>query len=110
MARTSLLLALALMPAAYALGVVKPDCTCAAGEEAVILTGGNIEIIDVPEKLCGEPFNTCVGIFTCDITGWDFNETGGSCAGESTKSGCEGLGGTYLPPVGDECCGTCELK
>ena len=117
MARTSLLVALALSPVAQAIGIITPPlCTCAAKEEIVEPISGLPEIITLPNGQCDDlllpdTVNVpCAGVFTClpDI-GWDFFETGESCDSLSTRSGCEDADGIYLPPVGDACCGSCAF-
>ena len=114
MARTvSLLLALALAPAAHALGIIEPEpkiCPCVAKEEIVSPILGLPEIIKLPDGTCGE-FQTipCTGTFTCNDIGWDFAAQGGSCASLSTPDGCTAAGGEYQPPLAGQCCGSCEL-
>ena len=113
MARTSLLLALALAPAAHALGVIGPEpkiCPCVAKEEIVSPILGLPEIIKLPDGTCGE-FQTipCTGTFTCNDIGWEFAAQGGSCASLSTPDGCAAAGGEYQPPLAGQCCGSCEL-
>ena len=115
MARTSLLLALALAPAAHALGVIEPElCRCAAKEETVEPISGLPETINLPDGQCDDfvPDTVtipCTGIYTCESTGWGFVESGESCASESTKSRCDDIGGVFLPPLANECCGSCAL-
>ncbi len=114
MARTSLLVALALSPVAHALGVIEPTlCPCAAKEEVVEPISGLPETITLPNGQCND-FKTipCTGTFVCDVDGWTYAAAGGSCASESTLSGCEdlpplGLGGDFVPPLAGECCGSC---
>ena len=113
MARTvSLLLALALAPAAHALGVTQPEptaCSCAAKEEVVEPISGLPETITLPSSTeCGD-FKTipCTGTFTCNDIGWDFAAQGGSCASLSTPDGCAAASGEYQPPLAGQCCGTC---
>ena len=114
MARTSLLLALALAPAAHALGVIGPEpkiCPCVAKEEVVEPISGLPETITLPSSTeCGD-FKTipCTGTYTCDVNGWDFAATGESCASLSTPDGCAAASGEYQPPLADQCCGSCEL-
>ena len=114
MARTVLLVALALSPVAQAIGIITPPlCTCAAKEEIVEPISGLPEIITLPNGQCDDlllPDTVtipCTGVFSCQPTGWSFVETGESCASESTKSGCDDIGGDFIPPLAGECCGSC---
>ena len=118
MARTSLLVALALAAApftAHALGVVEPPPCCAAkAEENVCDIAGRCDTFLLPDGQCEpgveitEVSIPCTGTFTCTSLGlWGYIHVGGSCASESTKSGCEEVNGIFIDPVGDECCGKC---
>ena len=113
MARTVLLVALALSPVAQAIGIITPPlCTCAAKEEIVEPISGLPETITLPKGECDVDVSTipCTGVFTCSNSEWEFNPTGESCDSLSTRSGCEDANGIFLPPLGFECCGTCDFS
>ena len=111
MARTSLLLALALAPVASALGVVEL-CPCAAKEVDTCDIAGRCDTFQLPNGECDdfEPDTVnvpCTGVFTClPNIGWDFVATGESC--EGTEYDCEEVQkGKWIEPLAGECCGTC---
>jgi len=115
MARTVLLLALALAPAAHALGITKPPlCTCAAKEEDNVCDiAGECDTFPLPFGQCDDlllpdTVNVpCTGVFTClPNIGWDFVATGESC--EGTEYDCEEVQkGKWIEPLAGECCGKC---
>ena len=97
----SLLVALALAPAAHALGVPDPkgDCPCEAFFDSDLT-------IEVPKGQCDDNFEVvpCTGFYTCDLAGWSFISVKPSCF---SKEDCDLVGGTYKEAVGDQCCGLC---
>merc|ERR1719384_1952272 len=107
MARTSLLVALALAAApftAQALGVTKPycgDCPAKSVEE-----GG--DTFDLPNGTCGARYYIeCAGYFACEISEWEFVAEPPSC--DDSDVACNDRNGDWNPPLAGECCGTCSI-
>ena len=103
MARTSLLVALALAAApftAHALGVVDTPCPCASFFDVDLDFG-------VPKGECGDKeFVPCAGFFQCELPGWEFNEDLPSC--DDSEVDCKDRGGDW-GFFGGECCGKCSI-
>ena len=103
MARTSLLVALALAAApftAHALGVVDTPCPCASFIDVDL-------DFEVPKGECGDKeVVPCAGFFQCELPGWEFNEILPSC--DDSEVDCKDRGGDW-GFFGGECCGRCSI-
>ena len=104
MARTSLLVALALAAApftAHALGVTKPcDCpgTIDGNGDEILPCGADGEKYEVPP----------CDVFVCYIDLGEWDPEPSSC--EDSDISCSQRGGEWIEPVGDECCGRCSIE
>ena len=110
MARTSLLLALALSPAALALGVTKPPCSsCPAKEVCDDDERTDCDSFLLPVGQCGDrqDVGSCGSYFTCEISEWEFVAEPPSC--DDSDVACNDRNGDWNPPLAGECCGTCSI-